>query len=246
MQFAEDKVICAGDKDDLEYMTRKLKEEYQVWGLEMNIAKTKYLCIGSDQTAIKLDNEYIQICNEYKYLGVTFDKSGKDDNEINSKIVKARNAIKCLNNILWSNEIGKDRKLRIYDAIIKSNLLFGAETWRLTENNKRKLLAVEMDAIRRSARTSRLDRVRNETIRDKMGRQKTIVEEIESAQLKWYGHVRRMDNTRLPQKVLNWLPQKRRKRGRPRTNWMEGVKKAMSSRDLRDGDWDKRAWAGCR
>ncbi|XP_030747672.1 uncharacterized protein LOC115876121 [Sitophilus oryzae] len=97
-----------------------------------------------------------------------------------------------------------------------------------------------MDAIRRSARTSRLDRVRNEIIRDKMGRQKTIVEEIESAQLKRYGHVRRMDNTRLPQKVLNWLPQKRRKRGRPRTNWMEGVKKVMSSRDLRDGDWNER------
>ncbi|XP_030765921.1 uncharacterized protein LOC115889932 [Sitophilus oryzae] len=111
---------------------------------------------------------------------------------------------------------------------------------RLTENNKIKLLAVEMDAIRRSARTSRLDRVRNGTIRDKMGRQKTIVEEIKSAQLNWYGHVRRMDNTRLPQKVLNWLPQKRRKRGRPRINWMESVKKAMSSRDLRDGDWDER------
>ncbi|XP_030754467.1 uncharacterized protein LOC115881198 [Sitophilus oryzae] len=95
-----------------------------------------------------------------------------------------------------------------------------------------------MDAIRRSARTSRLDRVRNETIKDKMGRQKTIVEEIESAHLKWY--VRRMDNTRLPQKVLNWLPQKRRKQGIPRTNWMEGVKKAMSSRDLRDGDWNER------
>ncbi|XP_030746574.1 uncharacterized protein LOC115875294 [Sitophilus oryzae] len=184
-------------------------------------------------------NTYKYITN--KYLGVTFDKSGKDDNEICSRIVKTRNAIKCLNkNEKRSNEIGKDRKLRIYDAIIKSNLLFGAETWRLTENNKRKLLVVEMDAIRRSARTSRLDRVRNETMRDKMGRQKTIVEEIESAQLKWYGHVRRMDNTRLPQKVLNWLPQKRRKRERPKTNWMEGVKKAISSRDLRDGDWIER------
>ncbi|XP_030765767.1 uncharacterized protein LOC115889832 [Sitophilus oryzae] len=206
LQFADDQVIRPGDKDDLEYMTRKLKEEYQVWGLGMNIAKTKYLCTGSDQTAIKLDNEYIQTCNEYKYLGVTFDKSGKDDNEISSRIVKARNAIKCLNNILWSNEIGNDRKLRINDATVKNNLLFGAKTWRLTENNKRKLLAVEMDAIRRLARTSKLDRVRNETFRDKMGRQKNIVEEIESAQLKWYRHVRRMDNTRLPQKELNWLP----------------------------------------
>ncbi|XP_030750815.1 uncharacterized protein LOC115878446 [Sitophilus oryzae] len=104
--------------------------------------------------------------------------------------VDGESAISLYFKSTWNNclQIGKDRKLRIYGAIIKSNMLFGAETWRLMENKKRKLLAVERDAIRTSARTSRLDRVRNEIVSDKMGRQRTIVEEIESAQLKWYGH----------------------------------------------------------
>jgi hypothetical protein len=46
LQFSDDQVVLAGDKEDLEYMARKLKESYEKWGLIMNLNKTKYLCIG--------------------------------------------------------------------------------------------------------------------------------------------------------------------------------------------------------
>jgi hypothetical protein len=36
-------VVLAGDKDDLEYMTRKLKETYEKWALDLNLNKRKYL-----------------------------------------------------------------------------------------------------------------------------------------------------------------------------------------------------------
>jgi len=38
--------------------------------------------------------------------------------------------------------------LNIYNVSIKSSLLYGSETWRLTENNKRRVEATEMDALR--------------------------------------------------------------------------------------------------
>lgn len=83
-----------------------------------------------------------------------FDRQGTDYTEIRERITKARNAIRCLNGVLRSKEIGKTRKLRICDAIIKSTLIYGSETWRLTEANKRKIEAVEIKALRRSVRTS--------------------------------------------------------------------------------------------
>jgi len=46
LQFADDQVVLAGNKEDLEYMTHKLIETYEKWGLELNFNKTKYLCIG--------------------------------------------------------------------------------------------------------------------------------------------------------------------------------------------------------
>jgi len=53
--------------------------------------------------------------------------------------------------------------LNIYNELIKSSLLYGAETWRLTENNKRRVEATEMDDLRRSSRISRKDRIRIRT-----------------------------------------------------------------------------------
>jgi hypothetical protein len=62
-------------------------------------------------------------------------------------------------------------------------LLSGAETWRLKENNKRRVEATEMDALRRSSRISRKDRTRNVTIRQQTGLVETIKKEIEQNQL---------------------------------------------------------------
>jgi hypothetical protein len=60
----------------------------------------------------------IEFCQEYKYLGVTFDTSGTDDIEIRSRVIQARKCIACLNGMLWSKEIRKERKLNIYNALI--------------------------------------------------------------------------------------------------------------------------------
>jgi hypothetical protein len=82
LQFADDQIVLAGDKEDLQYMACKLKETYDKWGLDMNLNKTKY-CNGETYSHLKLDkNSEIECCQEYKYLGVIFDTSGTDDKEI--------------------------------------------------------------------------------------------------------------------------------------------------------------------
>ena len=102
---------------------------------------------------MKLDKDSeIESCQEYKYLVVIFYTSGTDDKEIRSRLIQARKCIACLNGILWSKDIRKERKLKIYNALIKSSLLYGSETWSLTENNKRRVEATEMDVLKGSSR----------------------------------------------------------------------------------------------
>lgn len=98
-------------------------------------------------------------------LGIIFNKEGTDDAEIRLKVIlkqddnKIRRIIQCLNGILWSTEIGKQRKIRIYESMIKSTLIYGSETWKLKEHSKRKIEATEMDILRKTAKVSRLDQV---------------------------------------------------------------------------------------
>ena len=56
----------------------------------------------------------------------------------------------------------------------------------------------------------------------------------------WYGHVERMDPTRLPKTMINWNPERRKRRGRLRRTWKDGIYRAMSERDLRMGEWNNR------
>jgi len=88
LQFADDQVVLVGDKEDLEYMRSKLKEIYEKWGLDMNLNKTKHLCIGEMHNNLKLDKDSeIEFCQEYKYFGLIFDTSGTDDEEIRSTVI---------------------------------------------------------------------------------------------------------------------------------------------------------------
>jgi hypothetical protein len=86
----------------------------------------------------------------------------------------------------------KETYIQIYKSTVKSILTYGAETWSIKLKHRCKLLATEMDYLRRSTRISRMDRIRNETIKTKMGMQKDILQEIEEQQLRWYGHVMRI------------------------------------------------------
>lgn len=96
-----------------------------------SVAKTKYLCVGADDNdnnILELVDNIINGCNSYKYLGVTFNKEGTDNEEIDNRIVMARKAIGCLNGILWNKNKLKRRKYNIYEAIIKCTLLYASET----------------------------------------------------------------------------------------------------------------------
>jgi len=62
---------------------------------------------------------------------------------------------------------------------------------------------------------------------------------IEKKRLQWYGHVKRMPEERIPKLIMEWIPLERRKRGRPRKTWMEGVQAAMKTRNLEPDQWRK-------
>ena len=53
-----------------------------------------------------------------------------------------------------------------------------------------------MDFWRRSARISRKDKIRNIIIKQKMNVVRSLLDDIKTKQLQWYGHVQRMENAK--------------------------------------------------
>ena len=100
-----------------------------------------------------------------------------------------------------------------------------------------------MDFWRRSGRISRKDKIRNNIIKQKMNVKRSLLDDIKTKQLQWYGHVQRMEEGRLPEEVMKWRPPGRRKRGRPKLTWVEGIRGLMGEKGLMEEDWnDRSSW----
>ena len=95
--------------------------------------------------------------------------------------------IGCLNSLWWDKNISLDTKKRLGKAIVASVAYYGCEVWLLKTEEQRKLLALEMDYFRRSARMFRLQQIPTTTIRSKILAEQSILDRIQRRQLKWYG-----------------------------------------------------------
>jgi hypothetical protein len=76
----------------------------------------------------------------------------------------------------------------------------------------------------RSARPSRMERIKNEHVKEIMGvkGKPDVTDIIEKNRLQWYGHVKRMPEERMPKSVREWIPEERRESGRERKSvWKE-------------------------
>ncbi|KAJ9582946.1 hypothetical protein L9F63_022707 [Diploptera punctata] len=157
--------------------------------------------------------------------------------ELSSKIISS------LNSTWWDKHFWKDTKKYIGKTLVESVTMYGSEVWTINKHYKNRLIALEMDYLRRSARKSKLEHVTNNEIRNIMEAEENIIERIEEKKLKWLGHVLRMEDERWPKQLYQWHPTRRRKRGRQKLTWKENMKTLMQARGLSIEDaQDHRLW----
>ena len=116
--------------------------------------------------------------------------------------------------------MNKGTKLRIHNITAKAALKFGSEAWVLKKRVEQRLEAAQMKFLRHLLGITKLDKEKNQCIRQKTGSQ-NIVKEIKQCQGKWLQHLQRMDTNRLPKQALQYKPKGRRNIGRPRKRWRD-------------------------
>ena len=69
---------------------------------------------------------------------------------------------------------------------------------------------------------------------DKLYGEPNIVKTIKINRLRWLGHVSRMEDERVPKKLLNGNPEGRGRAGRPRARWLDAVNSDIKILKIRD------------
>ena len=172
--------------------------------------------------------------------------SGRLDEELRTRIGCVSAIFQQLFKI-WRSKISLKAKLRIYNAVVISTLLYGSETWATpTISEEKRLDVFDNRCLRRILGIKWFHRVWNTTNRERTGQTPASLL-LKTRRLKWFGHVSRMGQERLPKALSQWRPENaKRRRGRCRTRWRDAVKRdarlAGIDQDLESMASDRAQW----
>ena len=77
-----------------------------------------------------------------------------------------------------------------------------------------------------------MNSVRNEEVRSSAGIERELASRADQRVLRWFGHVKRMDEYRMARMVLMAEVSGGKVRWRPSLGWMDGVKVALGNRRM--------------
>ena len=97
---------------------------------------------------------------------------------------------------------------------------------------RKRLDVLKMKGLRNICNINRTDRIQNIRIRRMCNWNRGLVKRAEEGVLRWFGHLCRMDEARIPKKVFKSEVAGNRGRGRPKGRWMDGVKELLSIKGL--------------
>jgi hypothetical protein len=177
-------------------------EAFQRWGLLIAPDKTEVMFVNTEPEEMTLRGIKLAHTESFKYLGSHITTDGKVDKEVDIRIGKATGAYATHAKVLENLSIKLSTRLRLFDALVLSTLLYAAETWNMTTTHLDKLDIWHRKALRRMTHTPWWAKVRNEELYARANTT-SASHMIYRKMLAWYGHVYRMDNRRYQRWVLD-------------------------------------------
>ena len=138
LRFADDIIIFASTKEELQQMLVELNEASKSVGLHMNFCKTKIMSnkyIENADQSLEVENQQIEEVQHYIYLGqqISLHDSSKE-NEIKRRITLGWQAFGRASSVFKNKKIPIILKRKVYDQCVLPTVTYGAETWNLKKS----------------------------------------------------------------------------------------------------------------
>ena len=114
------------------------------WGMQIIVSSTKILTVEEqgkdrqirDKPSITLWGQALEEVESFSYLGSEVGQSAKIEKEVVVTLEKAGKVYQMWRRkIFRSHNIGKATKMRVFRTMVMSVLVYGAETWPVTQHD---------------------------------------------------------------------------------------------------------------
>ena len=230
LDYADDKCELSHRFCDQQAKVDDLSQESAKVGLKINVAKTKELRINVDSSVapLSIDSQLIERVEHFQYLGSIIDENGGAIKDVETRIRKARGAYTILGKIWQASNYTVNTKLHIFKSCVVSVLLYGCETWLVSEVIRRKLQVFINRCLRRILRIFWPNTISNDALWERAN-MADINNIIRRRKYGWIGHTLRKPPEEICHRALQYNPQGSRPVGRPKNTWRRTVLSEVNS-----------------
>lgn len=230
LDFADDLVLLSQNIAHMREKVERLEDVSSKVGLKINAKKTQEMRIRTKGRAnpIICRDQQIEKVDEFVYLGSKINPEEGSHPDIQARINKAHTAFNMLRPVWRSRGLTNKTKIRLFNSNVLSVLLYGCETWGLTKEALRRLEVFLNKRLRFILRLWWPIHVTTEELL-RMANQEPLENVIRRRRWRWLGHTLRKDPNRITRQSIEWNPQGKRHRGRPKMTWRRGLNKDLNA-----------------
>ncbi|BHF67956.1 hypothetical protein SprV_0301098500 [Sparganum proliferum] len=252
--FADDCALNTTSEEEMQRSMDLFSAACANFGLVINTQKTVVMHQPPPNSAIatapnappppqiSVNGTQLQVVENFPYLGSTLSHNTKIDDEVANRISKASQAFGRLQSTVWNRHgLQLSTMLKMYKALILPTLLYGAETWTVYSKQACRLNHFHLSCLRRILRLNWQDRIPDTEVLERTGIL-SIYTILRQMQLRWSGHLVRMDDERLPKRLFygDVATGSRRQGGQIR-HYKDTLKSSMKRLQINPTNWEELA-----
>ena len=196
IRYADDAVLINDSEEKLKMLVQKVSEHSEAMGIKINGKKTKTMVITkkdkSPTIPLRINNDEIKEVDNFVYFGSLVNWDGRHEKETR-RIAKAYNNMRKLRKLITNRKISMTSRKRFVKCYIWFTLLYGCETWNISNQTRMRLEALEMKIWRYVLKVSWTQRITDEEILRRMGTQRELLTTVYTRQLHFVSRMERKD-----------------------------------------------------
>ena len=232
--YADDTLIFGTHTPTINKLLHWIQRESSYYNLNLNYDICINLTLHQKQSSVKyLDGSFVPRKKEAVYLGTVLSDSVDNHREVTNRLAAAMTTCNRMK-LFWDRSHASIKwKIRVFDSILKSKVLYGLECIQLTTSNVDKINAFQLKGLRRILKIPPTFIGRSNTNRNVLNTLKNdydcaidlFSESWMKRKLKLLGHILRSNPDDPLRQVLfeynSFTPRiEYRRPGRPRLSWL--------------------------